>query len=107
MAEEPIQVELTILGRSFGLTCAPGFESTLRRAASKLDEDLRADFGESKVSAKNMLDHLVAVTLEYICEAFNDDADEEKREATRRIEALISTVDELKSELAEPKQVGS
>ena len=95
MAEETIQVELSILGRRFGLTCAPSFKKIVVQAAEKLDADLRADLGEDQISAKKMLDHLVAVTLEYLCEEISGAANQEKEAMTRRIEAATSKLNEI------------
>ncbi len=95
MSEETIQVELSILGRTFGLTCTPSLENVVVQAAEKLDADLRADLGEGQISAKTMLDHLVAVTLEYLCDEISDAANQEREAMTRRIEAATSRLQEI------------
>ena len=95
MSEETIQVELSILGRTFRLTCTPSLEKVLVQAAQKLDEDLRADLGDGQISAKTMLDHLVAVTLEYLCDEMSGAAKEERDAMTRRIEAATSKLHEI------------
>ena len=101
MAEQTMQVELSILGRRFALTCAPSFEKVVVQAAEKLDADLRADLGEDQVSAKTMLDHLIAVTLEYLCEDISGEANREKEAMTRRIEAATSKLNEIDIALSE------
>ena len=95
MSEQTIQVELSILGRTFGLTCSPSLERVVVQAAEKLDADLRADLGEGQISAKTMLDHLVAVTLEYLCDEISDAANQEREAMTRRIEAATSRLQEI------------
>lgn len=101
MSEETIQVELSILGRTFGLTCTPSLERILVQAAEKLDADLRADLGDGHVSAKTMLDHLVAVTLEYLCDEMSGTARQEREAMTRRIEAATSKLHEIDIALSE------
>ena len=101
MSDETTQVELSILGRTFGLTCAPSFEKVLVKAAEKLDADLRADLGEGQISARTMLDHLVAVTLEYLCEEMSGAATTEREAMSRRIEAATSKLHELDNVLSE------
>ncbi|MCY4093645.1 MAG: cell division protein ZapA [Gammaproteobacteria bacterium] len=101
MSEETIQVELSILGRTFGLTCTPSLEKVLVQAAEKLDADLRADLGDGQISAKTMLDHLVAVTLEYLCDEMSGAAKEEREAMTRRIEAATSKLNEIDDALSE------
>lgn len=101
MSERTIQVELSILGRKFGLSCAPSVEDSVVKAAQKLDADLRSDLGEDQISAKKMLDHLVAVTLEYLCEEMSGEAKQEKEAMTRRIEAATSKLNEIDLALSE------
>lgn len=74
----------------------------LTKAAEKLDADLRADLGESEASAKRMLDHLVAVTLEYLCEEMDSTAEKEREAMKRRIEAATSRLHEIDTELSDP-----
>ncbi|MCY4130480.1 MAG: cell division protein ZapA [Gammaproteobacteria bacterium] len=100
MSEETIQVELSILGRTFGLTCAPSLEKILVQAAEKLDADLRADLGEGQISAKTMLDHLVAVTLEYLCDDIVGAASQERQAMIRRIEDATSKLHEIDNALS-------
>ena len=101
MSEETTQVELSILGRTFGLTCTPSLEKVLVQAAKKLDADLRADLGDGQISAKTMLDHLVAVTLDYLCDELSGAAKQERDAVTRRIEAATSKLHEIDDALSE------
>lgn len=101
MSERTIQVELSILGRTFALNCAPSVEKVVVQAAEKLDADLRADLGEDQISAKKMLDHMIAVTLEYLCEEMSGETMQKQEAMTRRIEAATSKLNEIDIALSE------
>ena len=70
------------------------------QAAEKLDADLRADLGEGQISAKTMLDHLVAVTLEYLCDDIVGAASQERQAMIRRIEDATSKLHEIDNALS-------
>ncbi len=100
MAERNVQVELEIFGRTFPITCTRSVRNELLQAAEKLDADLRVELSERNVSNKEMINHLVALALEYLCEMGAPSAHEETR-MIQRVEAITGKLAAMDATLAE------
>ena len=59
------QIEATILGQSYALTCPPGGEHLLREAVAIVDREMSAIRDAGKVKARERMAVLAALNLAY------------------------------------------
>ena len=101
MADATVSLELDIFDRTFPISCTPDFKENLETAAGRLDRDLRADIGEAQVSTRDLLNHVVALTLEYLCEDADDQLQQERDDLAARIETSVKRLQDCQESLRE------
>lgn len=101
MADATVRLELDIFNHTFPITCTREFQPNLEEAARRLDEDLREALGDSQMSTRDLLNHVVALTLEYLCDESTDQARQEREELTKRIETAIERLQDCEKSLSE------
>ncbi|MYD42545.1 MAG: cell division protein ZapA [Gammaproteobacteria bacterium] len=101
MAKRTVVVELSILGRNYSMTCPSEQRDTMLAAAETLDADLQADLGSGEVSNREMIDNLVALALEYLCQNLESEGSGQDGESARRIEAATRKLQALEASIAD------
>ena len=101
MATRSVDVDLTVLGRRFSMSCPRDMADRMTEAAETLEADLKASLGADEASNLEMIDNLVALALEYLCRDLDSEDKQEQAEFAKQIEAatakLQKTTDALPS----------
>lgn len=101
MADASVRLELEIFNHTFPVTCTPDLQASLESAANKLDNDLRSDLGDVRLSTGDLLNHVVALALEYLCEQSEDQSQQESAEFMERIQHVTKRIQDCDALLAD------
>lgn len=90
MATRNVDVSLTILGRTFTMSCTRELRDRMIDAAATLDSDLQNALGTHQASNSELIDNLIALALEYQLQDL-DETEEQNKQRIRLVTKMLET----------------
>lgn len=67
MATQSVDLKVNVLGRSYSISCPVEMRPDIEAAATQLDEDLLDATKGREITSTDLVEHLVALALDYLC----------------------------------------
>lgn len=97
MADETVDVPLTILGRTFTMSCARDVQTRMVDVAGILNRDLQNALGTHQASNSELIDNLIALALEYLLGNLTESDDQDLKQLSDMTEKVQNVLKGLSS----------